>query len=222
MKRAFTALLLAGCLSLATGCRTTGTATTAPFPFVWPHDTPIPVPRAAASIGRGTGIALAVAPWTWTGAPESAGTLTTTEALTQLTQASLRAQGFDVVDEHAAAYRVGCNVHELSTTMHSGFPGQRQYLARVACQLVRSGDQQMLWQRDFEEQVDETTYVNTYTRLPAHEARAFAQECLPAVMERVTDSLLIFFREELPLQAQRETTTSPAPAGAATPSSYTK
>lgn len=199
------------------GCRTTA-GTTAQFPSAWPARTPLPSVHAPAAAGRGTGIAIAVVPWTWPGAMESGGSPTTTEVLTQLTEAALRAQGFEVVDDSAAAYRLGCSVQELSYAVHGGYPSERQYTARASCQLVRTSDQQLLWQRELTERVDETLYVNTYTRLPAHHERAFARECLPALMDRLTESLLIFFRDELPLRAlPAAPSDATAPAGPEAP-----
>ena len=235
MDRKFGYLLAAlSCCGMA-GCSTTGATTTMQFPARWPEGMSLPVMRAAPAPGRGSGIAIAVAPWTWPGASEAGGQPTTTQAFTQLTQAALRAQGFDVVDEPSAVYRLGCSVRDLTSATRAGFPGEQHYLARVTCQLVRVSDQQLLWQRELEERVDETVYVNTYTRLPARAEQAFVRECVPAVMERLTEGLLTFFRDELPWRAERAaghtvTPGEPAPLPAATdaaqagaaPASYSK
>ena len=156
---------------------------------------------------------MAVAPWTWPGANEQGGSLTTAEALTQATQTALRAQGFDVVDEPSARYRLGCTIHDLSYTVQPGYPGERAYTARVACQLLQAADSAVLWQRDFDERVDETLYVNTYTKLPVDHAQAFARECVPAVMDRLTESLLYFFQEGLPMHAEETPRNMPAVSG---------
>lgn len=211
MNRRLAPVLMVLCSWGLAGCRTTGTLTTAQFPSQWPGSISLPAVRPATAPGRGSGIAVAVAPWTWPEAAAAVGGPTTTEAFTQLTQAALRAQGFDVVDDTSAAYRLGCSVRDLSYATRTGFPGERQYLARVSCQLVRLSDQQLLWQRELEERVDETVYVNTYTRLPARTEQAFVRECVPAVMERLTESLLMFFHDELPWRAEHAVTGQAAP-----------
>ena len=211
---AWVGLLVGSCALM--GCGTASTLS-GQFPATWPAQ--IQTPRMASApptIGPGSGIAIAVAPWTWASATNLGGSPATTEVLTQLTHDALRARGFEVVDDAAAAYRLSCSVRDLSYTVRGGVPGARQFAARASCQLLRAGDQRVLWQRDIAERVDETLYVNTYTRLPSEHQRAFARECLPALMDRVTDSLLLFLRDELPLQ---DAAASPAPGAPAAPPS---
>ncbi len=198
-------------LCASAGCRTAATTTAAQFPAVWPAGADLPPVQKAQPPGPGSGIAIAVAPWMWPSAPatSSAGERLTTETLTQLTQTALRAQGFDVVEEHAASYRLGCTVRDLRYTVSSGYPARRSYLADVECQLLRRSDQRLVWQRQFAEHTEETLYVNTYTRAPATHARTFAWETLPAVMERLTSSLVRFFREGLPLYEEGATPATP-------------
>lgn len=214
MPRWTAALLLAA--SLLTGCASTP-AVSGTFPTTWPAGTSVPTVTSTGRMGPGTGLVIAVAPWTWSGA-EGTPAPATTDVLTQLTEATLRARGFEVVDPSSAPYRLACQVRDLTYTIRPGYPGEREYVAQAACQVVRASDQQTLWQRDIEERVDETLYVNTYTKLPAHHERGFARECLPALCERVVDSLLLFFQRELPRQpapaASLENASTPAPAAA--------
>lgn len=206
--------LLALGLSVMAGCGTTR-AVSVSFPAAWPAHTPPPAMAVSPSLGRGTGMAIAVAPWTWPAASEAAAAPATTDVLTQLTQDALRAHGFEVVDETAARYRLSCSVRDLSYTVTQGYPDRRRYLAEVSCQLLRSEDQRLLWQREVTEHVDDVVYVNTFTRLPTEHERAFIRECLPALMEQLTESLLIFLREELPLAS--EGLEAPAEPAAHTP-----
>jgi hypothetical protein len=205
------------------GCRT-ARVDHAQFPSTWPAGLSMPrIKQARVPVETVTPMTVAVAPWTWPEAASGhANDVQTTDVLTMLTQSMLQKQGFTVVDEQAAPYRLGCTIRDLHYTVHAGLPSRRESTALARCQLLRATDQRVLWQRQFDQATDETLYVDSYTRVTAYHERAFARETLPALVHDITEGLERFFRDQLPHRAATAASADRLPPTAGEPAPFQK
>ncbi len=168
------------------------------FPVSWPSSPWLDEIKREAYAEQPvvSGAVVAVEPVTWVSdesdsseeAEESPTDETpTTSVLQQIAIQRLRAMGVEAVPAGAAGsvaptYRLFCEVRRMECVVQGGYPTTATYLTSIRCQLKPMDSDQLLWERQFAEPMEQVYLVNTMSRLPInHFARQVRDNVIPSL-----------------------------------------